>query len=98
MVIVEYLDSAEAMHAASVLKAFGLRVDGPHGRETESGDEPPLMVWTVATPDLSPVEGILLVPPPERDEATDYIDSHWDREAEDRDDYQWRNRIYRGDL
>jgi hypothetical protein len=92
MVIVEYLDSAEAMHAAAVLKAFGLRVDGPHGRETESGDEPPLMVWTVATPDL------VNTPYPERDEATDYIDSHWDREAEDRDDYQWRNRIYRGDL
>jgi hypothetical protein len=92
MVIVEYLDSAEAMHAAAVLKAFGLRVDGPHGRETESGDEPPLMVWTVATPDL------VNTPYPERDEATDYIDSHWDREHEDRDDYEWRNRIYRGDL
>lgn len=77
MVIVEYLDSAEAMHAAVVLKAFGLRVVGPHGRETPSGDnEAPLMVWTVATPDLRDT------PFPERDEVNDYIETKWDREDE----------------
>lgn len=92
MVIVEYLDGSEATHAATVLRAFGLAAV-VEGREVESGspEEPPLMVWTVATPDLRTIEA----PYPERDEATDYIDTRWDREAEDRE-YWHSGRRYRG--
>lgn len=84
--IVEFLDAQEAMHAATVLKAFGLKVDGPHGRETDSGPgEAPLMVWTVCAPEL------LDTPSPEPHED-DYGESHFDREQEDRDYWSGRGR------
>lgn len=79
MVIVEYFDHADAMHAVVVLEAFGLKVDGPYGRESGSGDgEAPVMVWYVGAPELRDT------PTPERDEVDDYIDSKWDRIDEDR--------------
>lgn len=80
MASVDYLDSADAMHALVVLKAFGLTRSYANGRECPMGDgEAPVMVWTVHAPEL--IDPI----PPERDEAHDYIESHWDREEFDRD-------------
>lgn len=91
MVIVEFLDSAEAMHAAEVLRAFGLTATVT-GRELDAAEEPPFMVWTVATPDLRDT------PTPEIHDE-DFIASHFDAEAEDREYWRaGRNRIYRRDL
>lgn len=78
MVIVEFLDEAEASHAAAVLRAFGL-IANVKGRELDAADEPPYMVWTVSAPELRDT------PYPERCEVDDYIDTKWDREAEDRE-------------
>jgi hypothetical protein len=86
MVIVEFLDCDEAAHAAVILRAFGLSATVT-GRELTAADEPPFMVWTVAAPELRDT------PKPERDEATDYIDTKWDREAEEREYplHRWRH-------
>lgn len=77
MVIVEFLDSAEATHAVDVLKQFGLEAHAV-GREVEAGEEAPVTVWRVYAPQL------LDTPKPERDEVDDYIDTKWDRIDEER--------------
>ena len=88
MVIVEFLDAAEATHAATVLRAFGLSATVT-GRVLAAADEPPYTVWTVAAPELRNT------PTPEIHED-DFIASHFDAEAEERE--YGRNRIYRRDL
>ena len=68
------------MAAVVVLKQFGADVSGPFGRLVEDYGEPPRYEWRVSAigaigDDYESAE---------RDEASDYIDSHFDREALDR--------------
>lgn len=75
-----YFDSDEAMAAVATLRRFGVDVRGPFGRRIEAPGEPPYYEWLVTAYGMigADYEGA------ERDEAEDYIDSRWDRAAEDR--------------
>jgi hypothetical protein len=92
--ILAFDDAQEAMHAAALCERLGLEISGPFGHQEPGADsEPPYMEWNLHV--YGHVGGAW--ESAERDEAEDYIESHFDREAFDRelrDGYKARNTRY----
>jgi len=80
----------EAVYAVAVLERFSIpaRVEGPFPVVHWGGGEPDGLEWKVAAeiPTATWLANVVGPGPMvDRDEANDYVDSHWDREAEDRE-------------